>query len=159
MSRLPGVIIASLAGRSTCNTHRGCDLPRGLRIQAASSLAGQVIISASGHGMLTPFTDYRRLEGPFPLGSTTTYALADLTALKTSSTNSPEYGNVAQSPDADPLVYAHTDLRQQNVLIYNGKLSGIVDWEDSGWLPMGCSEDSALGIVGLLGKILGEARG
>ncbi|KAI6046408.1 kinase-like domain-containing protein [Pisolithus marmoratus] len=36
----------------------------------------------------------------------------------------------------DPIVWVHTDLRMQNVLVDDeGHVTGIVDWEDSGWLP------------------------
>jgi aminoglycoside phosphotransferase len=33
------------------------------------------------------------------------------------------------------IVFTHGDLNMRNVLINNGKLSGIVDWENSGWYP------------------------
>lgn len=33
------------------------------------------------------------------------------------------------------IVFTHGDLNMRNVLICNGKLSGIVDWENSGWYP------------------------
>ncbi|KAF7761093.1 hypothetical protein Agabi119p4_10502 [Agaricus bisporus var. burnettii] len=36
---------------------------------------------------------------------------------------------------ADPIRFVHTDLRMYNVLVKDGHVSGIIDWEDSGWLP------------------------
>ncbi|KAI1154143.1 kinase-like domain-containing protein [Nemania diffusa] len=33
------------------------------------------------------------------------------------------------------IVFTHGDLNMRNVLVYNGRLSGIVDWENSGWFP------------------------
>lgn len=33
------------------------------------------------------------------------------------------------------IVFTHADLNMRNVLIQNGRLSGIVDWENSGWYP------------------------
>ncbi|KAI5464237.1 kinase-like domain-containing protein [Mariannaea sp. PMI_226] len=33
------------------------------------------------------------------------------------------------------IVFTHADLNMRNVLIHNGRLSGIVDWENSGWFP------------------------
>jgi len=40
-----------------------------------------------------------------------------------------------QAAFADKIVYVHVDLRPRNILIHNGRLSGVIDWEDSGWLP------------------------
>lgn len=33
------------------------------------------------------------------------------------------------------IVFTHGDLNMRNVLVHNGRLSGIVDWENSGWFP------------------------
>jgi aminoglycoside phosphotransferase (APT) family kinase protein len=33
------------------------------------------------------------------------------------------------------VVFSHSDLAPRNILINNGKVSGIVDWEQSGWWP------------------------
>lgn len=33
------------------------------------------------------------------------------------------------------IVFTHADLNMRNVLIQNGRLSGIVGWENSGWFP------------------------
>ncbi|KAI1354664.1 kinase-like domain-containing protein [Xylaria sp. FL0043] len=33
------------------------------------------------------------------------------------------------------IVFTHADLNMRNVLVHNGRLSGIVDWENSGWFP------------------------
>lgn len=33
------------------------------------------------------------------------------------------------------IVFAHADLNMRNVLMHNGRLSGVVDWENSGWYP------------------------
>ncbi|CAH0046463.1 unnamed protein product [Clonostachys solani] len=33
------------------------------------------------------------------------------------------------------ITFTHGDLNTRNVLVSNGKLSGIVDWENSGWFP------------------------
>ncbi|KAG7447004.1 uncharacterized protein BT62DRAFT_829489, partial [Guyanagaster necrorhizus] len=34
-----------------------------------------------------------------------------------------------------PLVFTHSDLAQHNIMVDNGKVTGIVDWECSGWYP------------------------
>ncbi len=33
------------------------------------------------------------------------------------------------------IVFTHGDLNMRNVLMHDGRLSGIVDWENSGWYP------------------------
>lgn len=33
------------------------------------------------------------------------------------------------------IVFTHRDLNMRNILMRNGRLSGIVDWENSGWYP------------------------
>ncbi|RBR03966.1 hypothetical protein FVER53590_29578 [Fusarium verticillioides] len=33
------------------------------------------------------------------------------------------------------IVFTHSDINMRNVLIHNGRISGIVDWENSGWFP------------------------
>ena len=35
----------------------------------------------------------------------------------------------------DPIRFVHSDLRTYNVLLHNGHISGVVDWQDSGWFP------------------------
>ena len=38
-------------------------------------------------------------------------------------------------PHAPSVVFSHSDLTARNILINNGKISGIIDWEQSGWWP------------------------
>ncbi|EPE33411.1 Protein kinase-like (PK-like) [Glarea lozoyensis ATCC 20868] len=33
------------------------------------------------------------------------------------------------------IVFTHSDLNMRNILVHNGKISGIVDWENAGWFP------------------------
>ncbi|KAH8203509.1 hypothetical protein TruAng_002380 [Truncatella angustata] len=33
------------------------------------------------------------------------------------------------------IVFSHGDLNMRNILVRNGRLSGVVDWETSGWYP------------------------
>lgn len=33
------------------------------------------------------------------------------------------------------IVFTHGDLNMRNILVHNGKLSGIIDWETAGWYP------------------------
>ncbi|KAJ6554047.1 hypothetical protein DFH09DRAFT_924663 [Mycena vulgaris] len=132
MYRLPGVTISSLAGQPTSipEVDAICrEIEHVLRqvcaLKQPASLAGQVMISASGHVMATSFTDYRGLEGPSP-SRLRHYAHLGrfLSPQDIVDEFRPRYRNVAKIFDANLL---------QNVLISNGKLSGILDWEDSGW--------------------------
>ncbi|QGI69505.1 hypothetical protein CEK26_013461 [Fusarium fujikuroi] len=33
------------------------------------------------------------------------------------------------------IVFTHSDINMRNILMHNGRISGIVDWENSGWFP------------------------
>lgn len=33
------------------------------------------------------------------------------------------------------VVFTHGDLYRHNILVHDGRLSGIIDWECAGWLP------------------------
>ncbi|SCO55650.1 uncharacterized protein FFMR_12806 [Fusarium fujikuroi] len=33
------------------------------------------------------------------------------------------------------IVFTHSDFNMRNILMHNGRISGIVDWENSGWFP------------------------
>jgi aminoglycoside phosphotransferase (APT) family kinase protein len=33
------------------------------------------------------------------------------------------------------IVYTHGDLKHHNIMVYNGHLSGFIDWESAGWYP------------------------
>ncbi|KAI9727374.1 MAG: hypothetical protein M1834_008445 [Cirrosporium novae-zelandiae] len=37
--------------------------------------------------------------------------------------------------DGHEIVFTHADLNMRNILVRNGRISGIVDWENSGWYP------------------------
>ena len=74
--------------------------------------------------MGTPSVEYTDFKGPF--------ATED------------EFNTSLQMPGAIPglthssghrIVFTHGDLNMRNVLMHNGRLSGIVDWENAGWCP------------------------
>ncbi|KAG6166363.1 hypothetical protein E4U27_008226, partial [Claviceps purpurea] len=33
------------------------------------------------------------------------------------------------------IVFTHGDLNMRNIMMHNGRLSGIIDWETCGWYP------------------------
>lgn len=45
------------------------------------------------------------------------------------------HGDAIRTVEADRIVWVHRNLRWQNILVHNGRLSGIIDWENSGWFP------------------------
>lgn len=34
-----------------------------------------------------------------------------------------------------PIVFTHNDLAMRNVMVRGGKITGVIDWEGSGWFP------------------------
>ncbi|KAL7277059.1 hypothetical protein ACG7TL_008904 [Trametes sanguinea] len=95
--------------------------------------AGKVMMSASGHDLPDPVTFFEERSGPYPsilelwahCGS-----FRDLTEME-------EYVEPAtfDTLNADPIRLVHPDLRTYNVIVKDGHLSGIVDWQDAGWVP------------------------
>ncbi|EJU02363.1 hypothetical protein DACRYDRAFT_79168 [Dacryopinax primogenitus] len=37
--------------------------------------------------------------------------------------------------DNTPTVFTHGDIADHNILIDGGRISGLIDWETSGWMP------------------------
>ncbi|THH14029.1 hypothetical protein EW146_g6257 [Bondarzewia mesenterica] len=98
----------------------------------------KVVLSASGHGLPDPMTDYMELYGPYRsildcylhstrhLQDKVPWTEDDLRAKE------PE---LIKAVTSDPIVWVNIDLRPYNILVKDGRLSGIIDWERSGWLP------------------------
>ncbi|KAI0788982.1 kinase-like domain-containing protein [Irpex lacteus] len=99
------------------------------RIPQPPELAGQVMISASGHGLPHPASFRERMGGPYP---SIYHLYQTISPSKPLESHPP---GTFTSIFADPIVWTHTDLTMRNVMIKNGRVSGIIDWEDSGWLP------------------------
>lgn len=85
------------------------------------------------HINMASFDRYSRSSHPVPFDCTITprSKKAEAVVLQ-SSKQSPEFLKPILE---DPVVYVHGDLAMQNVLVHNGRVSGIIDWEDSGWFP------------------------
>lgn len=96
--------------------------------------SGKVMLSASGHGLPSPAQMFEELEGPYdsilecyaPMASHLVGSEAELRKL---------YPAATEALLNDAIVYVHADLRSHNILVKDGRLSGIIDWENSGWLP------------------------
>lgn len=39
-------------------------------------------------------------------------------------------------PPAQPYTFTHSDLTDVNIMVENGRLTGIIDWELSGYFPV-----------------------
>ncbi|VDC03562.1 unnamed protein product [Peniophora sp. CBMAI 1063] len=96
-------------------------------------LAGKVMLSASGHDLPEPLSFFEERSGPFS-------SILELWRYAGSFGSMAEMRQyVAQdlldALEADPIRYVHPDLRTYNIIVRDGHLSGIIDWEDSGWYP------------------------
>ncbi|KAI0316567.1 kinase-like domain-containing protein [Amylostereum chailletii] len=100
------------------------------RLPQPSSCAGQVMMSASGHGLPHPATLYEALGGPY---ASTVECYNSMIMQKSGMAAHPP--EMSKALADDPVVWVHTDLRMQNILVENGRVTGVVDWEDAGWLP------------------------
>jgi aminoglycoside phosphotransferase (APT) family kinase protein len=97
--------------------------------------AGKVMRSASGHGMPSPVHFFEDREGPFD--NILECYVHMLRHLVDSAEEFKElHPNASHTIMSDTIVYVHADLRSHNILVKDGRLSGIVDWENSGWLPL-----------------------
>ena len=104
-------------------------------LQQPEQDAGKVLLSASGHGMPSPVFFFEDKEGPFDnILELYVYMLRHL--FDSVDEFKALYPNASQSIMSDTIVYVHADLRSHNILVKDGRLSGIVDWENSGWLPL-----------------------
>ncbi|KAG6812174.1 hypothetical protein H0H92_004042 [Tricholoma furcatifolium] len=109
-------------------------------IQQSPADAGKVMLGASGHGLLSPSDFFDSYWGPGPSIQNLYWVMSGDLFLQSENPWTEE-GMVATFPEqmravtADRIVWVHTDLRMLNILVRNGRLSGIIDWADSGWLP------------------------
>lgn len=47
----------------------------------------------------------------------------------------PLIDGLRSAPTSDKLVFTHGDIASRNLIVRDGKLVGLVDWEWSGWYP------------------------
>lgn len=102
------------------------------QIRQPPSVEGRVMCSASMHGLPNPMSLHSDLTATFP-STLHCYALMNFKDIDHFvSETDPE---ILKKLAGDTICWVHTDLRLQNILVKDGHLSGVVDWEDSGWLP------------------------
>ncbi|KAK7683670.1 hypothetical protein QCA50_013046 [Cerrena zonata] len=143
MSKLPGQSIADAgqAGRLPFTTEFfdsiaeqvEAILRRVWALEQPPHIRGQVMVSASGHGVLTDYNFRHGLLGPCTVLDY--YALAVGYANGESLVR--DYPEAEHTFPADRIVFTHTDPHLQNTLISDdGCVCGLVDWENAGWFPM-----------------------
>lgn len=94
---------------------------------------GKVMLSPSGHDVPDPVHFFEERCGPF-------YSKLDCWTYVLERYNEDEFNQVTDGDtrrilEAELIAYVHTNLRMYNVLVYNGHVSAVIDWEDSGWFP------------------------
>ncbi|KAI0788984.1 kinase-like domain-containing protein [Irpex lacteus] len=135
MTRLPGRDLAQLENEESLSSEAmeliASDVANIVEdlwsVPQPTNLHGQVMVSASGHGLPHPVSFHRDLGGPYP-STIDCYKtmVMDMSALPPG-----HFKPIIE----DPISWVHWDLTMRNVLVHNGRVSGIIDWEDSGWLP------------------------
>ncbi|KAK7446742.1 hypothetical protein VKT23_014438 [Stygiomarasmius scandens] len=97
-------------------------------IQQPSSLRGQTMVSASGHGLPHPGFFLERLGEP--QGSISE-------CYKQVSMYWDSHSDAMKKPILeDSIVWTHMDMAMWNIMVQNGRVTGIIDWEDAGWYPL-----------------------
>lgn len=98
------------------------------------TFSGQVMRSTTGHGIRDPSFFFEYMSGPY---ESTLQCYAGLTGHGRHSRTALESFKAETDPSIqtalsdDTIVWTHSDLRMYNVLVHDGRLSGIVDWEDA----------------------------
>ncbi|EPQ53784.1 kinase-like protein [Gloeophyllum trabeum ATCC 11539] len=95
--------------------------------------AGKVKMSASGHDLPDATHFFEARTGPYS-------SVLELVVHSGSYRDEEEMRSdldpaIIEVMTADPIRYVHPDLRTYNIMVHDGHLSGIIDWEDSGWYP------------------------
>jgi aminoglycoside phosphotransferase len=104
-------------------------------LQQPEQDAGKVMLSASSRGMPSPVLFFEDREGPFD-NILELYVHMSRHLFDSVEEFKELHPNASQIIMSDTTVYVHADLRSHNILVNDGRLSGIVDWENSGWLPL-----------------------
>lgn len=99
---------------------------------------GMVACSASGHGLPNPLNEFEDLAGPLSLSKNYVYhtrCISDDVGTWCVEHLLAQEPVQARSVIDDTIVWVHCDLRPMNILVDAGRLSGVIDWENSGWHP------------------------
>lgn len=143
MSRLPGVPLVDVFDdfdeeqqKTICAEVK--DVLRQLwKLRQPAEIAGCVLMSASGwQGDLpAPWTFFQDRTLPQPSILDGYAHVSSRSSVQELEEDAKERGVDLSVFTADDIVWVHPDLRTYNVIVDGGHLSGIIDWEDSGWYP------------------------
>ncbi|KJA15995.1 hypothetical protein HYPSUDRAFT_207407 [Hypholoma sublateritium FD-334 SS-4] len=99
--------------------------------------ADVVMCHPSGHGLPTVLEEMQDLIGPLPIIDLYvhhTFGIAESKPWTGEALMLQEAERMGKVLADDKRVYVHCDLRPHNIMVTaDGKLSGILDWENSGW--------------------------
>lgn len=103
--------------------------------------SGKVMLSASGHGLPDGANDKDTHAGPCPsilecYVPLTTHLKQPGDPMWSAELLSARQPELVKAVTSDRIAWVAGDLRPHNILILDGRLSGIIDWQDSGWLPL-----------------------
>ena len=95
------------------------------------------MLSASGHGLPYPLTFFDTYWGPCPSVLNCYFSMSANLSIDCDKPWSEEefvarHGDAIRAVTVDRIVWVHRDLRCQNILVRNGRLSEIINWENSG---------------------------
>ncbi|KIK03880.1 hypothetical protein K443DRAFT_5039 [Laccaria amethystina LaAM-08-1] len=115
-------------------------LDRLWRLKQSPSDAGKVMLSASGHGLPDPLTFFDTYWGPCASVLDCYFSMSSNLSIDSDNPWTEEefvatHGDAIGAVSADRIAWVHRDLRWQNILVRDGRLSGIIDWKNSGWFP------------------------
>lgn len=139
MTKLPGTLLVnSIVGMSETDQARifqdiKAFLVELWSISQPTDLRGQVMLSASGDGITDPVCFHENLDGPYPSTLRWYARVAGYVELDEFRANTDQ--GILEALSNDPVAWMHPDLRTYNILVHNGRLSGIIDCEESGWYP------------------------
>lgn len=90
---------------------------------------GSMICSASGGS----FMDHRiRMFSPVgPFADEDEFNQATLAYVPAPHPTSEELGHNIRHP----IVFTHNDFAMRNIMVKDGRISGVIDWEGAGWFP------------------------
>jgi aminoglycoside phosphotransferase len=131
-------------------------------LQQPTQDSGKVMLSASGHGLPSPVLMFDELEGPYD-SILECYLHMACHLVDSEAELQQLYPAACQALLSDPIVYVHVDLWSHNILVRDGRLSGIIDWENSGWLPrhwqLHVMRRSCASTRGKLRKLINDVKG
>ncbi|KAF8987903.1 kinase-like protein [Cyathus striatus] len=101
---------------------------------------GKIMMSASGDGLPDSLGTFDYHSGPvntiLECYANLTRHLQDMRHPEwNESTLMESYPEATRAVISDDISWVHMDFRPHNIMVHNGKFSGLIDWEDSGWLP------------------------